>query len=222
MKKATQAKAKSHAPKLSLKDQEKKEEKPRERPPPKEKKEPLPPAAPGDLIGEFFVELEGDVPRNVLEDLHKEGKLLTVPRDPEGNLTSIGSLDHQEQYEDCKPCIFWFMRRCHKAIACNFCHFMHEGQKQKRIRPSKQTRLRRKRAQEKAEARGEAPSKDGLPGPESPYKMRPGVVEKAAIEDQSEKGGDDEEDDDDEDEDGDFSEEDDQQDEQDVGWEAAE
>mmetsp|Transcript_11044 Transcript_11044/g.25271 ORF Transcript_11044/g.25271 Transcript_11044/m.25271 type:complete len:227 (+) Transcript_11044:131-811(+) len=57
-----------------------------------------------------------------------------------GEAPSIGSLKHPDA---CSPCLFWFRNACTKGESCTFCHFMHEGQKNKRIRPSKKTRLMR-------------------------------------------------------------------------------
>eukprot|EP00930_Biecheleria_cincta_P069673 TRINITY_DN57384_c0_g1_i1.p1 TRINITY_DN57384_c0_g1~~TRINITY_DN57384_c0_g1_i1.p1 ORF type:complete len:386 (-),score=61.09 TRINITY_DN57384_c0_g1_i1:37-1194(-) len=73
-----------------------------------------------------------------------------VPRNNEGELTSLGSRRHPES---CSPCIFWFRKLCGKGLRCEFCHFTHPGQKSKRIRPSKNTRM-----QMRAEARLKAPA----------------------------------------------------------------
>lgn len=42
-----------------------------------------------------------------------------------------------------------------KSLNCPYCHLVHEGQRQKRIRPSKSTRQRRKAEKAGAEVPGE-------------------------------------------------------------------
>ena len=56
------------------------------------------------------------------------------------DFASIGSVGHGRG--ECQPCIFWFRGSCAKGEACTHCHSLHPGQKNKRIRPSKKTRLR--------------------------------------------------------------------------------
>lgn len=77
--------------------------------------------------------------REDIEDLDKEGLLEQIPKDEQGELTSIGSFKHEAG--TCAPCLFWFNSVCSKELRCQYCHFRHEGQKKKRIRPSKKTRL---------------------------------------------------------------------------------
>lgn len=98
-----------------------------------------------------------------LEDFHKEtglpivdlvaiGKLdflRQIPRDETGALTSVGSMQHEGG--NCAPCLFWFRGGCSKGIKCTHCHFKHKGQKNKRIRPSKSTRLRMREEQTSGE-----------------------------------------------------------------------
>jgi len=76
--------------------------------------------------------------------------LKEIPLDESGNLTSLGSLHHKEG--ECSPCQFWFKGVCINGLACNHCHFAHEGQRPRRLRPSKQGRLRmKKRSQQEGE-----------------------------------------------------------------------
>jgi len=84
--------------------------------------------------------------------------LARIPRDELGHLTSIGSEGHEAGV--CSPCQFWFKGVCINDLACQHCHFMHEGQRPRRLRPSKQGRQRlRKRLEHGGE---EAPA--GVPG----------------------------------------------------------
>jgi hypothetical protein len=53
---------------------------------------------------------------------------------------SIGSSKHHTG--ECSPCVFWLKRSCVKGVECDYCHMQHQGQKYKRIRPSKRTRRR--------------------------------------------------------------------------------
>lgn len=62
-----------------------------------------------------------------------------VPLNEKGKFSSIGSIRHK--YGDCSPCLFWFRNCCAKGIHCDYCHIRHKGQKNKRIRPSKKTRM---------------------------------------------------------------------------------
>ena len=54
-------------------------------------------------------------------------------------MPSIGSIPHWTG--DCLPCIFWFQLNCAKGVFCGYCHFVHPGQKKKRIRRSKNMRF---------------------------------------------------------------------------------
>uniref|UniRef100_A0A7S4RTG7 C3H1-type domain-containing protein n=1 Tax=Alexandrium monilatum TaxID=311494 RepID=A0A7S4RTG7_9DINO len=84
--------------------------------------------------------------------------LRQIPRDQCGNLTSLGSVAHEGG--GCSPCQFWFKGVCAYGLACRQCHFLHEGQRPRRLRPSKHGRLRiKKRLQQ--EGGDEA---TGLPG----------------------------------------------------------
>merc|ERR1712124_238496 len=57
------------------------------------------------------------VPRSMIssDDIVK-----LVPRDSEGNLTSIGTISHYLHPigEKCKPCLFWFQEVCHRGETC--------------------------------------------------------------------------------------------------------
>eukprot|EP00425_Heterocapsa_triquetra_P010050 CAMPEP_0195146404 /NCGR_PEP_ID=MMETSP0448-20130528/171589_1 /TAXON_ID=66468 /ORGANISM="Heterocapsa triquestra, Strain CCMP 448" /LENGTH=215 /DNA_ID=CAMNT_0040184953 /DNA_START=37 /DNA_END=681 /DNA_ORIENTATION=+ len=72
-------------------------------------------------------------------DLDTTGK---IPYNQEGQLTSIGSIKHESG--QCIPCAFWFKGVCQLSVNCNHCHFLHEGQKAKRLRPSKNARQKHK------------------------------------------------------------------------------
>lgn len=72
---------------------------------------------------------------------HDEGTTIPldlIPLNERGEMTSVGSIGHRTN--DCTPCIFWFKNCCSKGIHCGYCHFVHKGQRNKRIRPSKRTR----------------------------------------------------------------------------------
>ncbi|CAE7708709.1 unnamed protein product [Symbiodinium pilosum] len=76
----------------------------------------------------------------------EDALLSQIPFNDEGERASLGSRLHPD---NCNPCIFWFKDKtfCNKGIMCDFCHFRHPGQKNKRIRPSKNTRLQMRAAQ---------------------------------------------------------------------------
>eukprot|EP00930_Biecheleria_cincta_P038168 TRINITY_DN26221_c0_g1_i2.p1 TRINITY_DN26221_c0_g1~~TRINITY_DN26221_c0_g1_i2.p1 ORF type:complete len:368 (+),score=46.43 TRINITY_DN26221_c0_g1_i2:22-1125(+) len=82
--------------------------------------------------------------------MDKQTLLALVPFNDEGEKASLGSRNHPNK---CSPCIFWFRDLCGKGVECDYCHFRHPGQKNKRIRPSKNTRMQM-RAQQAAEAGG--------------------------------------------------------------------
>merc|ERR1712242_389986 len=86
---------------------------------------------------------ETGLPIEELMLLHEQELSKQIPRDEDGVLTSIGSVNHNDDEKPkCSPCLFWFRESCVKGIKCAFCHFPHKGQKNKRIRPSKTTRQR--------------------------------------------------------------------------------
>eukprot|EP00747_Dinoflagellata_sp_TGD_P170875 gnl/TRDRNA2_/TRDRNA2_203594_c0_seq1.p1 gnl/TRDRNA2_/TRDRNA2_203594_c0~~gnl/TRDRNA2_/TRDRNA2_203594_c0_seq1.p1 ORF type:complete len:322 (-),score=48.06 gnl/TRDRNA2_/TRDRNA2_203594_c0_seq1:93-992(-) len=99
------------------------------------------------LIDQMKDELKDEtVPESVLQEMFKQGVLHLIPRNEDGELTSVGSMRHHEQ--GCTPCLFWFRNTCAKSIQCGYCHFVHKEQKTRRIRPSKKTRQLMKEADE--------------------------------------------------------------------------
>jgi len=76
----------------------------------------------------------------IIMELDKAGLLAQVPRNQAGALTSVGSIGHENG--TCRPCAYWFKGICARDIVCMHCHLTHEGQKSKRLRPSKQARAR--------------------------------------------------------------------------------
>lgn len=78
-----------------------------------------------------------------------EAMLPKVPRDDEGNLTSIGSFPHAEGA--CRPCVFANHERkaCKNGIRCVFCHLPHAPKK--RLRFCKKKRMEMKRQTEEEE-----------------------------------------------------------------------
>mmetsp|Transcript_31367 Transcript_31367/g.73166 ORF Transcript_31367/g.73166 Transcript_31367/m.73166 type:complete len:206 (-) Transcript_31367:138-755(-) len=69
----------------------------------------------------------------------------SIPFNADGELTSVGSIAHGTG--ECFPCAYWFKGICKYGLNCTSCHFVHEGQKSKRLRPSKHVRMRFRRAQ---------------------------------------------------------------------------
>jgi len=61
------------------------------------------------------------------------------PATTSGPLPSVGSECHESNR--CKPCLFFCTGRCHKAVACTYCHFHHDPEQLRRARPSKRTRI---------------------------------------------------------------------------------
>jgi len=82
--------------------------------------------------------------RITYKDLDDETLLSLVPINTDGEPSSVGSFKHPGS---CSPCNFWFKGLCSKGVRCTYCHFRHEGQKSKRIRPSKNTRAMKKSLQ---------------------------------------------------------------------------
>lgn len=85
--------------------------------------------------------------------------LSSIPRDASNCLTSLGSIDHEEG--ECSPCQYWFKGACLNGLACHRCHFMHEGQRPRRLRPSNQSRQRQKKRIEKGVDGGQTCVKKG-------------------------------------------------------------
>lgn len=69
-----------------------------------------------------------------LLELHEAGILEKIPRNDEGEISSVGSL-MTHMNGTCFPCVFWFRGICPKSVACSFCHFRHPGQKAIRNKP---------------------------------------------------------------------------------------
>jgi hypothetical protein len=88
-------------------------------------------------------ETDGMVAMEKLLELERDGVLGQIPRGSTGELASVGSLRHASQ--DCSPCAYWFKGLCKYSICCTYCHLMHDCQKSKRLRPSKQARMRMRR-----------------------------------------------------------------------------
>ncbi|CAE6946777.1 unnamed protein product [Symbiodinium sp. CCMP2592] len=91
-------------------------------------------------------QLAGQQTTGVSQPSDEDALLSQIPFNDEGERASLGSRLHPD---NCNPCIFWFKDKtfCNKGIMCDFCHFRHPGQKNKRIRPSKNTRLQMRAAQ---------------------------------------------------------------------------
>jgi len=91
-------------------------------------------------------QLAGQQTTGVSQPSDEDALLSQIPFNDEGERASLGSRLHPD---NCNPCIFWFKDKtfCNKGIMCDFCHFKHPGQKNKRIRPSKNTRLQMRAAQ---------------------------------------------------------------------------
>eukprot|EP00420_Gonyaulax_spinifera_P025281 CAMPEP_0197900252 /NCGR_PEP_ID=MMETSP1439-20131203/48669_1 /TAXON_ID=66791 /ORGANISM="Gonyaulax spinifera, Strain CCMP409" /LENGTH=157 /DNA_ID=CAMNT_0043521121 /DNA_START=103 /DNA_END=576 /DNA_ORIENTATION=+ len=62
----------------------------------------------------------------------------SIPRTEAGDFTSVGSMLHRTG--GCKPCASWFKNICSNGVLCKDCHFVHEGQLRKRLRPPKRLR----------------------------------------------------------------------------------
>lgn len=93
---------------------------------------------------------ETGLPLKKLMELDEAGTLERIPRNEEGKISSIGSMyDHFEG--TCSPCIFWFRGECSNGILCKWCHFQHEGQKNRRYKPNRRVRMARR---EKASGAG--------------------------------------------------------------------
>ena len=70
------------------------------------------------------------------------GLLLQIPRNEAGELTTVGSIGHGKPGVECNPCSYWFKGMCILGVQCQHCHFLHEGQKSKRLRPNKSMRAK--------------------------------------------------------------------------------
>jgi hypothetical protein len=112
------------------------------------------------LAERIHSELKGAFPLEQLQDLASSGLLQQIPRGQSGELASVGSLNHGAG--ECTPCAYWFKGMCKKSLLCNYCHFPHTGQKNKRLRPSKHTRMRIRRGEEKGDASREDTEREWL------------------------------------------------------------
>lgn len=93
---------------------------------------------------------ETGMPFEDLLELDGAGILEKIPRNDEGEISSIGSL-HKHAEGTCTPCIFWFRGRCTKFLNCSRCHFRHPGQKPKRHKPHKRLREARREMKKRTE-----------------------------------------------------------------------
>lgn len=83
-------------------------------------------------------------PQQQLQVAAEQGCVTEGQRDGDEQqaIESIGSAQHSQGL--CQPCVFWFKSQCVKGSQCRYCHLFHDGQKNKRIRPSKRTREQRR------------------------------------------------------------------------------
>lgn len=95
------------------------------------------------LVHRINEEMKGKISLEKLEEMVQGGTLACIPRNANGELSSVGSIHHPTGA--CTPCAYWFKGLCKYSICCHYCHFAHNGQKSKRLRPSKQTRMRIRR-----------------------------------------------------------------------------
>lgn len=102
------------------------------------------------LAGRIYAELKGRISMEKLEELAQAGVLAQIPRNATNELSSAGSIHHAAG--TCTPCAYWFKGICKYGISCLYCHFAHNGQRSKRLRPSKQTRVRIRKWDEKKAA----------------------------------------------------------------------
>jgi len=87
---------------------------------------------------------QASLPVETLEELQRDGILEKVPRNSNGELTSVGSLKHEDK--TCQPCLFWLQLGCKKGVLCTYCHLeKHLDDKPKSIRASKRARDRLKK-----------------------------------------------------------------------------
>jgi len=92
----------------------------------------------------------------------------TVPRDEDGNLTSKGSMLHEEG--TCTPCLFVHRNvGCHNGMLCTFCHFPHK--RRGKARPCKDKRDRFQRRVEHMEKKMEAEPHRIVEDPTWPEKL---------------------------------------------------
>mmetsp|Transcript_65658 Transcript_65658/g.129390 ORF Transcript_65658/g.129390 Transcript_65658/m.129390 type:complete len:205 (-) Transcript_65658:126-740(-) len=87
-----------------------------------------------------------------LEAVDTEIMLDMIPKDEDGQLTSVGALIHENG--KCSPCLFKLKNRCNKFWRCAYCHLPHKLKKNKKLRPGRAARLQ---LREKARPDGEHP-----------------------------------------------------------------
>jgi len=95
------------------------------------------------LVSQYRQTNDGNIPAERICHLASIGVLEHLLKS-DGTWASVGSLRHEAG--TCSPCAYWFKGLCKFGIECRYCHMVHEGQKSKRLRPSKCQRLRRSRA----------------------------------------------------------------------------
>lgn len=130
------------------------------------------------LVQQVLRETAGAVPLEKLQNLEREGLLAQIPRTVNGDLASVGSILHERG--ECSPCAYWFKGICKYSVSCTYCHVLHEGQKSKRLRPSKQTRLRMRRweamQQQPSHEEAEGEASDGPHDDEAQYQEEEAAV----------------------------------------------
>lgn len=112
------------------------------------------------LVEEVHQELGDQVALEDIQELARSGLLEQIPRNTNNEWSSIGSIGHSTG--TCTPCNYWFKGICRHGILCKFCHFYHTGQKSKRLRPSKKTRVRIRR-QEALKAQEDQGAAEDMP-----------------------------------------------------------
>lgn len=82
-------------------------------------------------------------------ELSEEELIRLVPRGADGRLLSIGSLGHDEEGTNCKPCVFAYneKKKCENGLKCPFCHYPHSPKKRVRLGKSKRMQLKMQQEQ---------------------------------------------------------------------------
>lgn len=93
------------------------------------------------LVEELHIETGLSLDR--LEALDQAGVLSQVPRNESGEITSIGSINHEEYSDQCTSCKFWRAGRCSNGLECSYCHLPHPEVKMKN-KPNKLARQQRR------------------------------------------------------------------------------
>uniref|UniRef100_A0A7S0FIT0 C3H1-type domain-containing protein n=1 Tax=Pyrodinium bahamense TaxID=73915 RepID=A0A7S0FIT0_9DINO len=73
----------------------------------------------------FLVQLVVGMDASALEVLSNEELLDILPKRPDGEILSVGSMLHSTAR--CKPCVLWFRNLCTKGMYCAYCHSAHDG-----------------------------------------------------------------------------------------------